>query len=150
MSGPNTCSRLVAVSRARNANSGNQNNGGNSNNQSGQGAGGAQMQTPVPAPDGLPLPAVFSVTNVQAGDLLNVRAQASPSAPILSGYQPNAPVVVLAYLANGWAQISVGETLGYVNGNFLTRGGGVQTQSGMQLGLDMPRHRTVLDPENGR
>ncbi len=119
----------------QNANGGNQNNGGNSNNQSGQGAGGAQMQTPVPAPDGLPLPAVFSVTNVQAGDLLNVRAQASPSAPILSGYQPNAPVVVLAYLANGWAQISVGETLGYVNGNFLTRGGGVQTQSGMQLGL---------------
>jgi len=106
-----------------------------SNSQTSQNSGSTQTPTIVPAPDGGELPAVFTVTNVQINDRLHVRDQANASANTLHAYEPNTPIVALAYLSNGWAQVNVRNELGYVNGNFLTRGGGVQTQSGMQLGL---------------
>lgn len=109
-------------------------NANNANN-SGLGSNGASSQVIVPAPDGLLIPAVFSVSNVAQNDFLHGRSTPNQSASILKNFAPNEAVVVLAYLANGWVKIGGGEQDIFVNGKYLSRGGGTQTVSGMQVGL---------------
>lgn len=82
------------------------------------------------------LPAVFSVINVAANDVLWVRnAPDAASAPV-TNLQPNAPVSVLEFINNGWAKVTIGQNVGYVKASYLTAGGGVTTSTGMQLGLN--------------
>jgi uncharacterized protein YgiM (DUF1202 family)/uncharacterized membrane protein len=94
-----------------------------------------QASNSVGAPDRGVLPAPFTVTNVSANDVLNIRRKPSAGSEILSNFVPNQVVTVLEHTNNGWAKVSVGENVGFVNASFLTRGGGVQTAEGMQLGL---------------
>lgn len=103
--------------------------------ESGQNVGVGSLPNSTDAPDGGRLPAPYTVSNVQSGDVLNIRRNPNARAELMSSFAPNEVVMVLEYLANGWAKVSVGEGVGFVNGQFLSRGGGVQTQNGMQLGL---------------
>lgn len=107
----------------------------NNSFESGQNVGAGASFNSVSAPDGKALPAVFQVSGVQSDDVLNIRRKPTAAADIISSYAPNQAVMVLEYLDNGWVKVAVGERVGFVNGKFLRRGGGVQTQSGMQLGL---------------
>lgn len=113
---------------------GNQQQTGNGN-QNVQGSNDFLAQTTISAPDGLSLPAVFSVVNVAQGDFLHGRKAPNVSAPILKSFAPDTPIVVFAYLVNGWAKVGVGEEVVYVSSRFIKPNGGVQTSSGMQLGL---------------
>ena len=88
------------------------------NNQSGQNASGANTPNSVDAPDGGALPAGFTVSNVRADDVLNIRRQPRAGAELMSSLAPQEVVMVLEYLANGWAKVSVGEGVGFVNGRF--------------------------------
>lgn len=109
----------------------------NSGNQAsaGQGGGNSQALNEVQMPDGQPLPAVFRVINVASNDVLHVRRRPRSNARILGSYAGGQSVTVLAYFANGWARVNIGQDVGFVNADFLTRGGGVTTENGMQLGL---------------
>jgi uncharacterized protein YgiM (DUF1202 family) len=100
----------------------------------------AQPQ-PMPAqgaqngPDGMPVPAVYSVTHVTADDVLWVRAEPDASSTPVNALAPDAPVSVIAMASPRWAKVTVGQTVGYVNAAYLTRGGGVTTSSGLQMNL---------------
>lgn len=82
------------------------------------------------------LPAVFSVINVDSGDVLWVRNGPNASAAPVTNLPPSAPVSVLEFTNNGWAKVTIGQNIGYVKASYLTQGGGVVTSSGMQLGLN--------------
>jgi len=105
-------------------------------------------------PDGLALPAVYTVTGVASDDVLWVRSEPTQFSGRVGNLAPNAPVVVLGMATDGWVQVSIGQDAGYVNADFLTRGGGVTTSSGLQMNilcsgtepfwtLDIDQDRTV-------
>jgi len=114
---------------------------------------GAQTGTQI-GPEGLPLPAVYTVSGVAANDVLWVRAEPTTFSARVDNLAPNVPVVVLGMATDGWVLVSVGQNTGYVNARFLTRGGGVTTSSGLQMNilcrgtepfwsLDIDQDRTV-------
>ena len=86
-------------------------------------------------PDGLSLPAVYSVKNVAANDVLWVRAEPTAKSTPLNALAPNAPVSVIGMANAKWARVTVGQTVGYVSAAYLKRGGGATTPDGMQLNL---------------
>ncbi|SDR16718.1 SH3 domain-containing protein [Pseudovibrio sp. Tun.PSC04-5.I4] len=86
-------------------------------------------------PQGWSLPSIYSVTGVSGGDKLWVRNKPSHKSASVSNRAPNDAIAVLAWLNNGWAKVSVGQNIGYVNGRFLKRGGGQHTVNGFPLGL---------------
>lgn len=92
-------------------------------------------ENPMLGPDGLPVPAVYSVTNVAADDALWVRAEPNANSTPVNALAPNAPVSVIGIATPAWAKVTVGQTVGYVNARYLTRGGGVTTSSGLQMNL---------------
>lgn len=70
------------------------------------------------------LPALFDVAGVAANDVLNVRAEPSAAAPVLSALPPDARgVEIVAYSADGaWGQVALPEGAGWVSLRFLTTG----------------------------
>lgn len=67
------------------------------------------------------LPALFRVTGVAAGDVLNIRAEPSASAAILGGLPPGAEGVEVVAEQGGWGLVSTGEGAGWVKLAFLAR-----------------------------
>ncbi|WP_428545583.1 SH3 domain-containing protein [Profundibacter sp.] len=103
----------------------------------GASTGGTSTPPPSSPPQGnVVLPAVFSVINVAANDVLWVRNAPDEAAAPVTNLQPNAAVTVLEFINNGWAKVTIGQNIGYVKASYLTQGGGVTTSSGMQLGLN--------------
>lgn len=86
-------------------------------------------------PNGEPVPVVYSVTGVSTDDVLWVRADPKASAVPLNALAPGAPVSVFGMASADWAEVWVGQTVGYVNVAYLTPGGGVTTPSGLQLDI---------------
>ncbi len=86
-------------------------------------------------PQGNSLPAVFTVIGVAKGDRLWVRTKPNATSAPVNNLAPSGPVLVLAWLNNGWAKVSIGQNIGYVNGVFLQHGGGQKMQNGFPLGL---------------
>jgi uncharacterized protein YgiM (DUF1202 family) len=101
------------------------------------------VPTPLVAPDGGRLPALFTVTGVAADDTLNFRNAPSTSGNIIGRFAPNAGVQVLNMASGNWAYVTDGETAGYVNILYLTRSSGsvggsarpVTTLNGFVLGI---------------
>lgn len=87
------------------------------------------MAAPVAAQD---LPALYRVTGVAADDVLNVRAEPSAQAAILSGFAPSAGGIEVVALAEGgrWGQVNLGESTGWVSMRFLAREGDAGWRSG--------------------
>ena len=89
------------------------------------------------------LPALYNVTGVAAGDVLNIRAEPRASAAILGSLPRNAKAVeVVGLSADGkWASVNTGEGSGYVALRFLAR------QSGGDWGaLQAPLHCLGTEP----
>jgi cell wall-associated NlpC family hydrolase len=55
-----------------------------------------------------------------AGSTLRVRSEASTNGSVVRTLSDGTQVDVLSATENGWYQISVGDTVGYVSGNYLT------------------------------
>lgn len=91
---------------------------------------------PMTAPDGLSLPAIFSVSNVAANDSLNIRAAAQASAQALMQVQNGFPVTVLGMATAKWAKVQIGDVMGFAHADYLTRGGGTTNMYGFQLGIE--------------
>ncbi|PZX15495.1 SH3 domain-containing protein [Celeribacter halophilus] len=90
------------------------------------------------APDGGPLPAVFTVTGVAADDMLWVRDAPSVTGARLGGLTPNSVVSLNARASEDWGQITLNGQIGYVHMGYLTRAaesGGTTTVNGFPLGL---------------
>ncbi|WP_417270038.1 SH3 domain-containing protein [Celeribacter sp.] len=106
----------------------------------------AMMATPMPmptadpqtAPDGGPLPAVFTVTGVAAGDKLWVRDAPQATGARIGGLVPGAVVNVTGHASGNWVQITLNGQIGYVNATYLTRAtesGSGSTVNGFPLGI---------------
>lgn len=69
------------------------------------------------------VPELFDVTGVAANDVLNIRAEASASAPVVGALAPDATgIEVTALDASGrWARIGAGELDGWVSMAYLAR-----------------------------
>lgn len=94
--------------------------------------------SPGIAPDGGPLPAVFSVTGVSAGDVLWVRDAPQPKGSQLGSLNPGAVVNVNGRSSGSWGQITLNGQIGYINMSFLTRmadTADATTTNGFPLGL---------------
>lgn len=93
---------------------------------------------PQIAPDGGPLPAVFTVTGVAADDKLWVRDAPAVTGARLGGLSPNSVVSLNGRVSEDWGQITLNGQIGYVHIGFLTRAsenGGNTTVNGFPLGL---------------
>ncbi|MEL6168935.1 MAG: SH3 domain-containing protein [Pseudomonadota bacterium] len=76
-------------------------------------------------------PALFAVTNVETGDVLNIRAAPDASSQILDGLQPGATVEVTAMGAEGrWGRVNTDETSGWASLKYLERLPGAETGLG--------------------
>ncbi len=106
----------------------------------------APSQNSLVAPDGGPLPAIFEVTGVSAGDRLNFRDAPRASGNLLGRFPPGARIEVLSMGTPKWAYVTNGEVAGYVHVRYLTRasaggntgqGGvsGTSTPNGFPLGI---------------
>lgn len=97
------------------------------------------MPSPTPqiAPDGGPLPAVFTVTGVSSNDRLWVRAAPQATAPRLGEFPNGAVVNVTGRASGSWVQVTFNAQIGYVNSKYLVRTGanGPQTSNGFPLGI---------------
>lgn len=99
--------------------------------------------TPMPsnpqvAPDGGPLPAVFTVTGVSVNDRLWVRDAPQVTGRRLGGLTPGAVVNVNGRALGNWVQITLNGQIGYINANYLTRASqssGASTANGFPLGI---------------
>ncbi len=90
------------------------------------------------APDGGPLPAVFSVTGVSSGDVLWVRDAPTLSGAQLDSLNPGAVVNVNGRSSGNWGQITLNGQIGFINMSFLTRmvvTARTTTANGFPLGL---------------
>lgn len=67
------------------------------------------------------LPALYRVTGVAAGDVLNIRAEPSASAAILGSLPRDASGVEVVAEQGGWGLVSTGEGAGWVKLSFLAR-----------------------------
>ena len=76
---------------------------------------------PQVAPDGGPLPAVFTVTGVAANDRLWVRDAPRATGNRLGGLVPGAVINVTGRASGNWVQVTLNGQIGYVNATYLTR-----------------------------
>lgn len=76
--------------------------------------------TPVLATPEYILPTLFDVTGVSADDVLNVRAEPSASAGILSTLPPDARGIEVVEERRGWGRINTAEASGWVSMRYLT------------------------------
>lgn len=72
------------------------------------------------------LPALYRVTGVAAGDVLNIRAEPSAAAAILGSLPPDAAGVEVVAEQAGWGLVSTGEGAGWVKLTFLARAPGAE------------------------
>ncbi|MBR9844180.1 MAG: SH3 domain-containing protein [Rhodobacteraceae bacterium] len=107
---------------------------------------------PATAPDGLPLPGIFRVNGVAHNDTLNIRAEPQASAAVLLQAQNGVPMAVLGMATAKWAKVQVGGVVGFAHAGFLTRGGGMTNNYGLQLGTECigtePFWRMTFDTDN--
>lgn len=97
---------------------------------------------PQVAPDGSPLPGVFTVTGVAANDRLWVRDAPRVTGKRLGGLVPGAVINVTGRASGNWVQITLNGQIGYVSATYLTRGpesggesGGGTSAAGFPLGI---------------
>jgi len=89
----------------------------------------------------LPLPLIYHVTGLVAGDALNIRQEPNADAFDLGGLMPGQQVEVIQLSADGkWGQVATNAGFGWVSTHFLTLavqnvGDGVTAPSGMPLWL---------------
>lgn len=101
----------------------------------------ALLSAPALAQSSLPLPQLFTVTNVAADDSLNVRASPMAGAQDIGDLRPDQTVEILALSEDGnWGQVSAGENIGWVAMHFLTptpntTGDGISLPYGVPLAL---------------
>ena len=88
-------------------------------------------------------PALFNVTGVPAGDVLNVRAGPGVDHPIIGTLARNATEVEVVGVneARDWARVSMGESSGWSSARFLTRTGPSWDQ-----GLPAPLYCSGTEP----
>lgn len=107
---------------------------------------------PATAPDGLPLPGIFRVNGVAHDDTLNIRSEPRVSGTILLQVQNGVPMAVLEMATAKWAKVQVGDVVGFAHAGFLTRGGGMTNNYGLQLGIECigtePFWRMTFDADN--
>lgn len=89
---------------------------------------------PMTAPDGLSLPAIFSVSNVAAHDSLNIRNAPQASGQVVAQAQNGIALTVLGMATTTWAKVQLGDVVGFAHTDYLTRGGGTTNMFGFQLG----------------
>ena len=118
------------------------------------------LAVPVHASD---LPALFRVSGVQAGDLLNVRAGPGVGFAVIDALAPASRIEVVALSPDGrWGLLNSGEQSGWAAMRFLTREEGEGWQSGARplacfgtepfwrVNLFLPTHRAeVFFPGEG-
>jgi uncharacterized protein YgiM (DUF1202 family) len=98
---------------------------------------------PSVAPDGGPLPAIFTVTGVSAGDKLWVRSAPQATAGRVGGLTPGSVVNVEGRASGSWGKITLNGQAGYINMSYITRAvvngvssiGASATANGFPLGL---------------
>ena len=93
---------------------------------------------PQTAPDGGPLPAVFTVTGVAANDKLWVRDAPQSTAARIGGLSPNSVVNINGRASGDWGQVTLNGQIGYVHMGYLTRAaesGASTTVNGFPLGM---------------
>jgi len=66
-------------------------------------------------------PALYDVTGVAAGDVLNIRAAASASAPLVGALHRQATGVEVVAVEGAWAVVAAGEASGYAALRYLVR-----------------------------
>jgi uncharacterized protein YraI len=88
------------------------------------------------APDGLPLPAVFSVDSVPVNDTLNIRDAPQASGQVLAQAQNGTPVAVFGMATANWAKVQLGDVVGFAHADYLSRGGGTTNMFGFQLATE--------------
>lgn len=107
---------------------------------------------PMAAPDGLPLPAIFSVSGVAADDSLNIRNAPQVSGQVIAQAQNGIALAVLGMATAHWAKVQVGQTIGFAHADYLSRGGGTTNMTGFQLGTECigtePFWRMTFDTDN--
>ncbi|RRH76913.1 SH3 domain-containing protein [Falsigemmobacter faecalis] len=83
------------------------------------------------------LPELYNVTGVGAGDMLNIRAEPSASAPILGRLAPDrVQIEVTGQSSDGaWAQINAGEGSGWVAMRYLSFPGSLWQSGQLPEGL---------------
>lgn len=65
------------------------------------------------------LPALFDVTGVTKGDVLNIRASPDPAAAIIGNLPPDARGVEVSGVQDGWGQVNLAESAGFVRMSYL-------------------------------
>ncbi len=65
------------------------------------------------------LPTLFDVSGVSAGDVLNIRAQPNPQAPVIGALAPDATHVEVVEETGGWGRVNAGEGSGWVSMRYL-------------------------------
>ncbi len=76
---------------------------------------------PALAQESITRPIYFKVVGVADSDVLNVRAGPSAGSDILTGLAYNASPVEVFEVRDGWAQVALGEGMGWVSMHFLDK-----------------------------
>ena len=87
------------------------------------------------------LPALYDVTGVSAGDVLNVRDGPSASAAQIGSLAPDASSIEVSAINDGWGRVNTQESSGWVSLPFLARQSGQWTN-----GLPDPRSCFGTEP----
>ncbi|AWD22137.1 SH3 domain-containing protein [Fuscovulum blasticum] len=98
----------------------------------------ALLALPAQADD---LPALYDVTGVAAGDVLNIRAEPSARAQVVATLRPNTRGVEVVELSGTWGKVNTGEGVGYASMTYLRRAG-----AGSWASLDLPLHCHGTEP----
>lgn len=75
--------------------------------------------TPAFATQEYILPTLFDVARVAPDDVLNIRADASASAPIIGSLAPDATHIEVVEERRNWARVNTGEGSGWVSSRYL-------------------------------
>lgn len=67
------------------------------------------------------LPALYDVTGVAAGDVLNIRAEGKAEAAVVGTLPPDATAVEVVEESGNWGLVNTGEGSGWVNLRFMAR-----------------------------
>lgn len=86
-------------------------------------------------------PALFDVTGVAGGDVLNIREQASARSPVIETLPPDTRGVEVVAQVGDWGAVNTGERVGYVSMTYLHRAAGPAWQS-----LDLPLGCSGTEP----
>jgi uncharacterized membrane protein len=94
----------------------------------------AILATPLAAQD---VPRLYDVTDVAAGDVLNIRATPSPSAPVIATLPANATGVEVTArtVTRRWGRVNTGEGVGWVSTRFLSPQGRAIDNYNLPVGL---------------